>query len=93
VNNQNYLEITAAIQETINYLQKSEDSIWAHRSVSDLIETLEDCMQSIAEDDTLNRETLGILFAPTGSLQEIAMANSWADEYLRLSTIIDKHSS
>jgi len=30
-------------------------------------------------------------FAPTSTIQEIAMANGWHDEYLRLAEVVDRH--
>ncbi len=30
------------------------------------------------------------LFLPAGDLQEVSMANGWADEFLRLSEVIDR---
>ena len=36
---------------------------------------------------------LRLLFAPTGSLQEAAVASGWADEYLKLAARFDEAAS
>lgn len=33
---------------------------------------------------------LGVLFAPTGDLQEVSMDNGWGEEFLRLSAHFDR---
>jgi hypothetical protein len=34
---------------------------------------------------------LGLLFAATGDLQEISIANGWADEFLKLAEAVDAY--
>ncbi len=89
----NLEELSAAIQKVIEQLEISEDSLWAHYNVNDLIGFLSQIRQDVEENRKIDKAILTILFAPTGSLQEVSIENSWGTEYLRLAELIDQYSS
>jgi hypothetical protein len=41
-------------------------------------------------NEKVDNDILKVEFAPTSTIQEIAMSNGWHDEYLKLSTKFDK---
>lgn len=68
----------------------SEDSIWSARTAEKLEAKLEAVIRSV-EAGRRPRMRLGFLFLPTGDLQEISMANGWAEEFLELAEIVDAY--
>ena len=46
-------------------------------------------LEAVERGTRLKREELTLLFAPTGDLQETAIANGWGDEYCRLAAKFD----
>lgn len=64
---------------------------WSDESTSECVQVLDGMMASII-DPTKNcpPEFSCIQFAPTGPIQEIAMANGWHDTYMNLSAEYDR---
>jgi hypothetical protein len=58
-------------------------------SISEIVNVLDRGIKSLESKGELNREELKLMFAPTGDLQETAMANGWSIEYLLLSAQFD----
>ena len=58
-------------------------------SLDDLKANLEKYKGQINRGDFSSLEALKILFAPTGTLQELSIVNSWGDEYLELASRFD----
>jgi hypothetical protein len=50
---------------------------------------VEAAIAALRSGGAVDRDRLRLLFAPTGSIQEIAMANGWSDAYLKLSSVVD----
>jgi hypothetical protein len=67
----------------------SQDALWAAASVQDIVAGLDRGIDAIEHGTELNRAELKLLFAPTGDLQETAMANGWAEAYLTLAAWFD----
>ena len=67
----------------------SQDALWSSAGVSEIVAILDRGIESLQRGNELNRRELRLLFAPTGDLQETAIANGWSDEYMRLSTEFD----
>ncbi len=66
------------------------DVVWSHYStVDEAIQDIEAHVTRLASGDTTRVGDLRILFAPTGSFQEIAISNGWGDEFIRLSEVFD----
>jgi hypothetical protein len=79
-----------AILKTIELLQNSNDSPFAHSSVVEVSAILQDLQLQIEQTSLADKTKLDFLFAPTGSLQEIAIHNGWGNEFLSLAAEIDK---
>jgi hypothetical protein len=69
--------------------QASQDALWASAGVPEIVAVLDRGIELLERGAELNRDELKLLFAPTGDLQETAMANGWSDEYLLLSAEFD----
>ncbi len=78
------------LQEVIIQLELSEPSVWAVLSPCDVVKMLRDEIATHQESGRLGDPiALASLFAPTGDIQEIAMANNWHAKYLVLSSQFD----
>ncbi|MBN1366190.1 MAG: hypothetical protein JW976_15410 [Syntrophaceae bacterium] len=73
--------LTAAIE----FLRRSDESIWTSLSPEMAVEKLKTGIDRLFGKSETKAAELDYLFAPTGPLQEIAMANGWHDEYIILS--------
>ena len=67
----------------------SQDALWSSAGVPEVVAILDRGIKSLERGNGLNRGELKLLFAPTGDLQETAIANGWSDEYMLLSTEFD----
>jgi hypothetical protein len=85
-------ELVSVIQATIDYLHRSEDSPWGSQTIVELVNALEHALQNINQKGIFDKNELSFLFAPTGSLQEIANDNSWGEDFIQLSTVIDQYA-
>jgi hypothetical protein len=73
-----------AITRTIELLQNSDNSLYTHRSVDEVIATLQAIQTEFEQTGQLDHVQLNLLFAPTSSIQEIAIDNGWGEEFLVL---------
>ena len=83
-------KLISALQETISFLQNSQSSDWANMSVEDIIQELESEIVKAKNSQPIDSKLLGILFAPTGAIQETSIDNGWGDDFLRISELIDQ---
>lgn len=67
----------------------SQDAAWSNRGVAEILGILDRGVEAIERGTELNREELKLLFAPTGDLQELSIANGWEEDYLLLSARFD----
>jgi hypothetical protein len=63
--------------------------MYASSSVSEVLADLDRGILALESDSKPDCRKLTLLFAPTGNLQEMSMANEWAQEYLALSARFD----
>jgi hypothetical protein len=49
-------------------------------------------LDAVRSNREWSRLDLAVEFAPTGSLQELAIANDWHDEYVHLSSVVDAYT-
>ena len=82
------MDILEALQRTRDRVAHSTDSDWSTRSTKQMLAKLDKLIRSI-ESGGRPRIRLGMLFVATGDLQEISMANGWADEFLELAEVVD----
>jgi ATP-dependent Clp protease protease subunit len=81
------------LSDTKAFIKKSEESIWAGLSPAEIATDLDIAIDRIDENKAVDASHLKMLFAPTGPLQESAMASGWSEEYMRLSKEFDAHES
>jgi len=78
------------LDRTIFLLQNSQDSLYAHLSVDEVITALQTIQTKLEQTGILDKAQLNLLFGPTGSIQEISIDNGWGDEFIKLATEVDK---
>lgn len=83
-------KLISALEDTIAFLQNSESSYWSHTSVQEIIAKLEVEVAKARSLETVDTETLKILFAPTGLIQETSIDNGWGKEFLRIAEVVDR---
>ena len=74
----------SVLMEVRRLLATSEEGCWSGLSVAELIMDVDCLLRELDEGKLLNKELLGELTLPTCPLQEVAIANGWGDQYLRL---------
>ncbi|MBN8581070.1 MAG: hypothetical protein J0L96_10395 [Anaerolineae bacterium] len=80
-----------ALQETIQFLQDSQDPIYSHLTVAEIIQQLEKELANIKNSQPIDKNRLSLLFAPTGGIQETSIDNGWGQEFLELSSVVDNY--
>ena len=66
------------------------DFVWSHRgSQSEALAEIQEMEEQIANNDFSRLYELELLFAPTGSMQELSLSSGWADEFLSLANRFD----
>lgn len=67
------------------------DIVWTrYNSIDELKEDLDSLIQGVRNNDSSTFAKLKLLFAPTGSFQELSISNGWAKEFLLLSEKFDR---
>ena len=83
----------AGLAEILNRCRElcaaSDDAMFSSTTVSEIASVLDRAIDAIAAGVEPDRSQLKLLFAPTGAIQEISMANGWHSEYIELSTRFD----
>jgi hypothetical protein len=83
-------KLISALEDTIAFLQNSESSFWSHTSGAEIIAKLEAEVASARSLESVDTETLKILFAPAGVIQETSIDNGWGKEFLRIAELVDR---
>ncbi|MFX3633579.1 MAG: hypothetical protein ACE3L7_24825 [Candidatus Pristimantibacillus sp.] len=66
------------------------DVTWSnYRSVEEALSALNTYINRLNKGDKSVFSEIQLLFAPTGSLQEISISNGWSNEYIELSSRFD----
>ena len=79
----------AAIEELLKHLEESDDSLYSGYSVIELIQRVEAAKSKLQSDDLTASRDLWPLLVPTGPLQETAIDNGWADQFLIIANRLD----
>lgn len=83
-------EVVVVLGRVKELLAESDASNWAALAPAEVTRILEREMKSLVDTGQFHDKTeLTSLFAPTAEIQEIALANRWSDEYIRLSSALD----
>ena len=70
-------------------VERSTESAWTPCSPAKIAGELEVAIAKLDDDERFDAHHLSMLFAPTGPIQEIAIASGWTEEYLALSREFD----
>lgn len=85
-----FKKIISSLERTIDLLSQSEESIYATHTPKELIEKLSYTLEIINEPNMKQKlQEISILYAPTGSIQDISIDNGWGEEFIKLSVIVD----
>ena len=80
----------SALEDMVSFLQNTQSSDWAPISVEEISRELEAEIAKIRNSQPIDARLLGLLFTPTGAIQETSIVNRWGDEFLRISEIVDE---
>ena len=90
-------KLSKELLDLLNDLEKllllpNNDFVWQStiNNTYEAQECLDKLKNKINSDNRSVIEDLLILFAPTGSLQEISISSGWSDEYMKLASRFDK---
>ena len=84
--------LVTALERTCALLEHSGESGWSDRTPTEVAKNLRDAIGGLVRGDAVDHLELRVAFAPTGAVQEIAMANAWHDEYVQLARVVDAHT-
>jgi len=84
-----HLSVVTALRRTLELVEASRTSPYAHDTVEDIADRLRSAVHALESGERVDRSGLGLLFAPTGSVQETSTDNGWGEECLALSEVID----
>jgi hypothetical protein len=83
--------LVRALERTCVLLERSAEDGWSNLTPAEAAKNLRDAIGALARGQAVDYRSLGVEFAPTGPIQEIAMANGWHEEYLQLARVVDRH--
>jgi hypothetical protein len=84
------MNILDALRRTRELVEMSKDSAWSTSPTGKIAAKIDSLMRSV-ETGKRPKFRLGLLFAATGDLQEISIANGWGDEFLKLAEAVDAY--
>ena len=82
--------LISALEETLAYLEVSDSSDYSHTTVTEIISKLESEINKAKNSMPIDLYLLGLLFAPTGAVQETSIDNGWSEDYLRICEVVDQ---
>ena len=84
-------ELVEVLRETRELLARPDNNfIWSYwDSATDALREFDAFITQIESGDTSRRSDLELLFAPTGSIQEVSISSGWGQELLALSARFD----
>lgn len=82
-------DLEGALRRTCTLLSSSRDSLWTPWSAAEVRASLEGALARLARGEAVDAAELRVLFAPTGPVQELSLANGWAEEMLVLGRTVD----
>jgi hypothetical protein len=84
-------ELATALSRVAELLRGSADSDYASTGAQRLARLVEKQAARARQGRAPRKRLLRDLFTPAGDIQDHALANGWADEYLSLAAIVDRH--
>jgi hypothetical protein len=81
-----------ALERTCKLLDESKESDWSPLTPAEVAKKLREEIAAAKRGGAVDRLVVSVEFAPTSTIQEIAMANGWHDEYERLAQVVDAYT-
>ena len=80
------LQVTRAI-----LLRPDNDFSWSRwKDQEAAVADFDDILRRIRAAETIKLTELEVLYAPTGSLQEVSIESDWGDDFMKLSSRFDR---
>lgn len=85
-------ELIAILEEVVGILKLPDmDVAWSHyNNVEEAVEDMNQHIARLRRGDLSKMEDLTLLFAPTGSLQEISISSGWGTPFLDIAARFDR---
>lgn len=86
-----YAALIQLLLEVRSLLDKpNTDVTWSRfKDVDEALEYLDLCIERLRLENEFVLDDLKLLFAPTGSLQEISIHSGWGNEFIEISSRFD----
>ena len=81
--------VLEALHRTLALVESSRSSAYASETL-EIAQEVRSLIATLEAGAVVDRSHLGVLFAPTGPIQETALDNGWGDEFLSLAGTVDK---
>ena len=84
--------VIGILEEVVRIVDRPEtDVAWSqYNNVQETVKDIKHHIARLQNDDFSRIEDLAMLFAPTGSLQEISISSGWGDEFLEIAARFDR---
>lgn len=83
-------ELRSLLERTLDLLEESEESVWSPLTPKEVADNLKKEIEKLALKNEVDKDALILEFAPTSTIQEIAMSYGWSEEYLKLAERFDQ---
>jgi hypothetical protein len=86
------LQLLSVLRETQAVLRRpGNDFAWSEwDNAQEALSMLDSHIAAIEQEDISRLSELSLLFAPTGSIQEVSVSSGWGEEFLGLAARFDK---
>lgn len=85
----NMKSLIKVLKKVVSHLEGSLESDWSPLTPNQVAENLKKQIRNIEQNNAVDKDSLVLEFAPTSTIQEIAISNGWSNEYLKLSEQFD----
>lgn len=85
-------ELISVLREAQTYLGRAKNSFdWSEwENAEQALRSVDSHIAAVERGDTSRLSDLALLFAPTGSIQEVSVSSDWGDEFLALAKRFDR---
>jgi hypothetical protein len=85
-------ELIQVLHQVITYYRLPDTDVCFSRydMTEDAIKDMQSIIDSLKNNELSVLDKLSLLFAPTGSVQEISMSSGWGEEYIEISSHVDR---
>lgn len=91
MNRENIKALRTLLEEVMAILETSDTNLaWSgHASEEEIIGELRDHIEKLGANEISTISQIKLLFAPTSSLQDIAIQSGWGEEFLAIASKVD----